>query len=145
MSATFVIPRKVLHITQPVRLGVRVGQLNINLGFSKCLVGHLEVYFTSSSCLPTRLAISMTLSKIGVVLSLDIGFYVQNEWRTGSQVNLKIHTDWVLNPQTVKLHFRPSLLAWKGSEQRRASWGTPGPSTASGWGHSATTREGNLI
>ena len=76
---------------QPVRLGIRIGQLSIDLGFPQGLAGHLEVLdqLIVFACAVGDLD---DFSKIGGVLSLDIGFCVQNEWKTGRD-NLKIHTD----------------------------------------------------
>ena len=60
---------------QPIRFGIRIGQLSINLGFSQGLAGHLEVLdqLIMFACAVGDLD---DLGKIGGILSLDIGFYV---------------------------------------------------------------------
>ena len=63
---------------QSIRLGIRIGQLSIDLGFPQGLAGHLEV-------LDQLIVFACTVGdlddfgKIEGVLSLDIRFYMQKE------------------------------------------------------------------
>ena len=63
---------------QPVRLGIRISQLGIDLGFPQGLAGHLEVLdqFIVFACAVGDLD---DFSIIEGILSFDIGFYVQKE------------------------------------------------------------------
>ena len=63
---------------QPIRLGICIGQLSIDLGFPQSLAGHLEV-LDQLIVFARAVGDLDDFSKIGGILSLDIGFYTKKE------------------------------------------------------------------